>query len=109
MLEHAIYSVISPEGCAAILWNDPAKASDAAVALKMTAQDLLELGVIDEVIPEPLGGTHRDPPSVAARVAKALDTHIRQLQEVPLDELLVQRERKYRQMGVVAGLASEGG
>ncbi len=109
MLEHAIYSVISPEGCAAILWNDPAKASDAAAALKMTARDLLELGVIDEIIPEPLGGAHRDPPAVAARVAKALDTHIRQLLEVPRDELLVQRERKYRQMGVVAGLASEGG
>src|SRR5919106_1206101 len=61
MLEHAIYSVISPEGCAAILWDDPAKAADAATNLKLTAKDLLELGVIDEIAPEPVGGAHRDP------------------------------------------------
>src|SRR5207249_6086979 len=68
MLENAIYSVISPEGCAAILWDDPAKAPDAAAALKLTAKDLLELGVIDEVIPEPMGGAHRDPSAMAERL-----------------------------------------
>lgn len=109
MLEHAIYSVISPEGCAAILWNDPAKAPDAAVALRMTAQDLLELGVIDEIIPEPLGGAHRDPPAVAARVAKAAATHLGQLLDMPVEELLARRERKYRQMGVVGGPLSANG
>src|ERR671918_2389933 len=61
MLEHSVYSVISPEGCAAILWDDPAKAADAATNLKLTAKDLLELGVIDEIVPEPVGGAHRDP------------------------------------------------
>src|SRR5947207_3881039 len=70
MLEHAIYSVISPEGCAAILWNNPAKAPEAAAALKMTAHDLLNLGVIDEVIPEPVGGAHRDPHGMAERASK---------------------------------------
>ncbi|HTK86810.1 MAG TPA: acetyl-CoA carboxylase carboxyltransferase subunit alpha, partial [Nitrospiraceae bacterium] len=71
MLEHSIYSVISPEGCAAILWDDPAKVQDAAATLKMTAGDLYKLGVIDEVIPEPIGGAHRDPETAAKRIAKS--------------------------------------
>src|SRR5438046_8628171 len=79
MLEHAIYAVISPEGCAAILWGDPAKAPEAAAALKMTAHDLLNLGVIDEVIPEPVGGAHRDPHGMAERASKVLSTHLSQL------------------------------
>ncbi|MBI4401449.1 MAG: acetyl-CoA carboxylase carboxyltransferase subunit alpha [Nitrospirae bacterium] len=102
MLEHAVYSVISPEGCAAILWDDPTKAPDAAAALKMTANDLLELGVIDEVIPEPVGGAHRDPQAVAERVAKALSAHLSQLEELPVEELLARRDQKYRKMGAVA-------
>jgi acetyl-CoA carboxylase carboxyl transferase subunit alpha len=102
MLEHAIYSVISPEGCAAILWDDPTKAPEAAAALKMTAHDLLKLGVIDEVIPEPVGGAHRDPQAIAERTAKALSTHLGQLEELPLEELLARREQKYRKMGAVA-------
>jgi acetyl-CoA carboxylase carboxyl transferase subunit alpha len=106
MLEHSIYSVISPEGCAAILWDDPAKVPDAATALKMTAQDLLDLGVIDDVIPEPLGGAHRDPKAVAERVAKALTTHLSQLDELSPDHLLAQRDLKYRKMGVVGGQAT---
>jgi acetyl-CoA carboxylase carboxyl transferase subunit alpha len=106
MLEHSIYSVISPEGCAAILWDDPAKVQDAATALKMTAQDLLKLGVIDEVIPEPLGGAHREPKAVSDRVAKAFTSHLSQLDELPTNQLLTQREQKYRKMGVVDGLAS---
>lgn len=104
MLEHSIYSVISPEGCAAILWDDPAKVQDAATALKMTAKDLLELGIIDEVIPEPLGGAHREPKAVSDRVAKALTNLLFQLTELPTDQLLAQREQKYRKMGAVAGL-----
>jgi acetyl-CoA carboxylase carboxyl transferase subunit alpha len=100
MLEHSIYSVISPEGCAAILWDDPAKASDAAAALKMTATDLMTLGVIDEVLPEPTGGAHRNPQAMAERMAKALTAHLSQLEELSGEELLNRRDRKYRQMGV---------
>ncbi|TAJ31091.1 MAG: acetyl-CoA carboxylase carboxyltransferase subunit alpha [Nitrospirae bacterium] len=102
MLEHAIYSVISPEGCAAILWDDPAKAPDAAAALKMTANDLLELGVIDEIIPEPVGGAHRDPHVMAERLAKALSSHLTQLEELSEQALVDTRNEKYRKMGVIA-------
>ncbi|MBI3603577.1 MAG: acetyl-CoA carboxylase carboxyltransferase subunit alpha [Nitrospirae bacterium] len=102
MLEHAIYSVISPEGCAAILWDDPAKAPDAAAALKMTASDLLELGVIDEVIPEPVGGAHRDPHVMAERLTKVLSSHLTQLEELSEQALVDTRNEKYRKMGVIA-------
>jgi acetyl-CoA carboxylase carboxyl transferase subunit alpha len=102
MLEHSIYSVISPEGCAAILWDDPAQAAQAAAALKMTGNDLLRLGVVDEVIPEPMGGAHRDPQATAERVAKALGTHVGQLVDLPIEELLSRREKKFRAMGVTA-------
>jgi len=102
MLEHSVYSVISPEGCAAILWDDPSKAPDAATALKMTANDLLALGVIDEVIPEPVGGAHRDAQATAGRVAKALSAHLSQLEELTAEDLLAQRERKYRRMSAVS-------
>ncbi|MEW6544222.1 MAG: acetyl-CoA carboxylase carboxyltransferase subunit alpha [Nitrospirota bacterium] len=102
MLEHSVYSVISPEGCAAILWDDPAKAPDAAAALKMTAPDLLRLGVVDEVLPEPVGGAHRDPQTMADRVAKALSTHLHQIEELSVEALLARRQQKYRAMGVVA-------
>ena len=102
MLEHAIYSVISPEGCAAILWDDPSQAAQAASALKLTGQDLIGLGVVDEVIPEPLGGAHRDPQMTAERVAKAAGSHLSQLEELPLDELLSRREKKFRSMGVTS-------
>lgn len=108
MLEHAIYSVISPEGCAAILWDDPAKAADAATNLKLTAKDLLELGVIDEIVPEPVGGAHRDPAGTAERVSKSLASHVTQLRELPLGELLTQRDQKYRRMGAVTDGSSSG-
>jgi acetyl-CoA carboxylase carboxyl transferase subunit alpha len=104
MLEHSVYSVISPEGCAAILWDDPAKIPDAAASLKMTAQDLLELGVIDDIIPEPVGGAHRDPKGVSDRIAKALTNHLLPLTELPSDQLLAFRDRKYRAMGAISGL-----
>jgi acetyl-CoA carboxylase carboxyl transferase subunit alpha len=106
MLEHGVYSVISPEGCAAILWDDPGKVPDAAAALKMTAQDLVDLHIVDEVIPEPLGGAHREPRGVTDRVAKALTNQLFQLTDLPLDHLLAQRDQKYRRMGAVSGLAS---
>jgi len=102
MLEHSVYSVISPEGCAAILWNDPTKAEDAAVALKMTASDLLELGIVDEIISEPLGGAHRDPQATSERVAKSIANHLNELQQMPVEDLLARRAEKYRRMGVVA-------
>jgi acetyl-CoA carboxylase carboxyl transferase subunit alpha len=102
MLEHAVYSVISPEGCAAILWDNPAKAPDAAAALKMTANDLLGLGIVDDVIPEPVGGAHRDVQMMAERVAKTLLTHLSQLEELPTAELLARRDQKYRKMGVTS-------
>ena len=104
MLEHGVYSVISPEGCAAILWDDPAKVPDAAAALKMTAQDLVDLHIVDEVIPEPLGGAHREPRAVSERLAKALTNQLVQLGELPINELLAQRDRKYRRIGTVSGL-----
>jgi acetyl-CoA carboxylase carboxyl transferase subunit alpha len=104
MLEHGVYSVISPEGCAAILWNDPAKVPDAASALKMTAQDLLDLHIVDEVIPEPLGGAHRDPKAVTQRVAKTLTNQLFQVNDLSIEQLLAQRDRKYRKIGAVNGI-----
>ena len=102
MLEHSVYSVISPEGCAAILWDNPAKVQDAAAALKMTASDLRGLGVIDEVIPEPTGGAHRDPRMAAERIAKSLANHLGQLDEFSPADLLARRDQKYRAMGAVS-------
>jgi len=104
MLEHGVYSVISPEGCAAILWDDPAKVPDAAAALKMTAQDLVDLEIVDEVIPEPLGGAHREPRAVTDQVAKALTNQLYQLTDLSVADLLDQRDRKYRRIGAVTGL-----
>jgi acetyl-CoA carboxylase carboxyl transferase subunit alpha len=106
MLEHGVYSVISPEGCAAILWDDPAKVPDAATALKMTAQDLVDLHIVDEVVPEPLGGAHREPRAVAERVAKTLTNQLSQLNDLSIEQLLAQRDRKYRRIGAVSGLSS---
>ncbi len=107
MLEHSVYSVISPEGCAAILWDNPAKVPDAAMALKITAQDLMGLGVIDEIVPEPLGGAHREPKAVCDRVAKALTNQLFQLLDLPHNELLNQRDLKFRKIGAVEGLAAQ--
>ncbi|MDP3091078.1 MAG: acetyl-CoA carboxylase carboxyltransferase subunit alpha [Nitrospira sp.] len=106
MLEHSVYSVISPEGCAAILWDNPAKVPDAAMALKITAQDLMGLGVIDEIVPEPLGGAHREPKAVCDRVAKALTNQLFQLLDLPHNELLNQRDLKFRKIGAVEGLTA---
>jgi acetyl-CoA carboxylase carboxyl transferase subunit alpha len=99
MLEHAIYSVISPEGCAAILWGDASKSSTAATALRMTAPELLKLNIIDDIITEPLGGAHRDISLTAKHVSNTLDTHFSQLEKIPLPTLLKQREAKFRSLG----------
>jgi acetyl-CoA carboxylase carboxyl transferase subunit alpha len=99
MLENAVYSVISPEGCAAILWKDASQKERAAEALKLTAEDLLRLQVIDEIIPEPAGGAHADPAQAAAALHGALDKALRALEKVPPDKLLRQRADKYRRIG----------
>jgi len=100
MLENSIYSVISPEGCAAILWKDQARAEDAAAALKLTARDLKSFGVVDEVLPEPPGGAHMDPDAIAETVASAIRRHLKQLRKVKPDVLLGRRHKKFRAMGV---------
>jgi acetyl-CoA carboxylase carboxyl transferase subunit alpha len=104
MLEHSVYSVISPEGCAAILWDSPEKIPDAASALKMTADDLAKLGIIDQIVPEPLGGAHREPRAMYDQVGKALTNRLFELLDVPADQLVAQRDEKYRKMGAVNGL-----
>ncbi len=107
MLEHSVYSVISPEGCAAILWDNPEKIPDAASSLKMTADDLAELGVIDQIVSEPLGGAHREPRAVYDQVGKALTNQLFELLDVYLaGQLLMQRDQKYRKIGAVTGLLS---
>lgn len=99
MLEHAIYSVISPEGAASILWRDSARAQDAATNMKITAQDLLKFKVIDDVIPEPIGGAHRDPGVVMAAAAKAIDTALTQLDGLTPADLRKQRREKFLAIG----------
>jgi acetyl-CoA carboxylase carboxyl transferase subunit alpha len=99
MLEYSIYSVISPEGCASILWRDPAKIGEAAAQLKLTAPDLVALGICDEVIPEAPGGAHRNAPLTASRLRTALKTHLKALIELPPAELIERRYQKFRRMG----------
>jgi len=101
MLEHAIYSVIAPEGAAAILWRDAAKAAEVAEALKITAADLLNLGIIDGVVPEPRGGAHTDPDLAARHLRAALGRAMRSLRGVPVPVLLRRRARKFRHIGRV--------
>ena len=100
MLENSVYSVISPEGCAAILWKDASQKERAAEALKLTATDLLKLGVIDEIIPEPLGGAHRDPREAANTLRSHLLKSLKEVRALPLDRLLEERYQKFRRMGV---------
>jgi acetyl-CoA carboxylase carboxyl transferase subunit alpha len=99
MLEYSIYSVISPEGCASILWRDPAKIGEAAAQLKLTAPDLVNLGICDEVIPEAAGGAHRNAAVTAAKLRAALKNHLRELTELPPAELVERRYQKFRKMG----------
>jgi len=100
MLEHAIYSVISPEGCAAILWGDGAKAPEAAQLMRITAPDLQKAGVIDAVIPEPIGGAHRSWEDAAANLRLALREHLGQLRPLSGDALVQDRYEKFRRIGV---------
>jgi acetyl-CoA carboxylase alpha subunit len=92
--------VISPEGCAAILWKDQDKKAEAAEAMKLTAPDLLELAVVDGVISEPLGGARGDPDGTCRRVGAALGAALRELERKPVDELLAERYKKFRRLGV---------
>jgi acetyl-CoA carboxylase carboxyl transferase subunit alpha len=101
MFENSVYSVISPEGCAAILWKDASQRERAAEALKLTAEDLLELGVIDEIVPEPPGGAHADPEAAADRLGEALRRHVRQLRKLRIEKILRRREEKYLSMGAL--------
>lgn len=100
MLEHAVYSVISPEGCAAILWKNPGAAQDAAAAMKITARDLKELGIIDEVVPEPEGGAHTDHARAAALLRPYLQKALRELSKLKPAALREERYKKFRRMGV---------
>jgi acetyl-CoA carboxylase carboxyl transferase subunit alpha len=99
MLENSIYSVISPEGCASIMWRDSTKAEIAAEALKITAQDLLELKLIDEIVPEPEGGAHTDPVGAARLLDPVLSDALSSLERVPVQQLLAERYEKFRRMG----------
>jgi len=100
MLEHAIYSVISPEGCAAILWKNATAAPDAAAAMKITARDIKRLGIVDEIVPEPPGGAHSDPPKSAELLAPYLERALHDLQKQKPSLLLEERFKKFRKMGV---------
>ncbi|MDD4940148.1 MAG: acetyl-CoA carboxylase carboxyltransferase subunit alpha [Candidatus Omnitrophica bacterium] len=102
VLENAYYSVISPEGCAAILWKNGSKASIAAGVLKLTAPDLLDMGIIDEMIPEPLGGAHTNPEKMAATLKECLLRNLQALNALKKDELLKLRYKKFRGMGATA-------
>ena len=99
MLEHSIYSVITPEGCAAILWRDAGRAEEAATAMKITAPDLKGFGLVDEIVPEPLGGAHADPDAQFASLDRILDAQLRDLSAMPLVELVDGRYEKFRRMG----------
>ncbi|HEX2115911.1 MAG TPA: acetyl-CoA carboxylase carboxyltransferase subunit alpha [Alphaproteobacteria bacterium] len=99
MLEHAVYSVISPEGCASILWRSGEHAQTAAEALRLTAQDLLRLKVIDTIVPEPLGAAHRDPPKTIAALGNAIAASLRELQGLDGDTLRAKRREKFLEMG----------
>jgi acetyl-CoA carboxylase carboxyl transferase subunit alpha len=108
ILEDAYYSVISPEACSAILWKDRRHAAEAAEALKLTAQDLLKLGVVDEIIPEPEGGAHRDHEAMAATLGEALRANLDRLLKQPMDKLLEMRYEKFRRLGNFAEISANG-
>jgi len=102
VLENAYYSVISPEGCAAILWKDGSRAPEAAEALKLTAQDLLQMGFIDEIIPEPMGGAHHDVQKMAHNLKEAIQRNLKLLKAQPFEKMLELRYQKFRKIGSIA-------
>ena len=99
MLENAIYSVISPEGCATILWRDPKKMLDAAKAMKLSAKDLLDLEIIDEIIPEPIGGAHRDKDQILLNVRETLSKNLEKFKNMSSDEIFNDRKSKFLKIG----------
>jgi len=107
MMENAYYSVISPEGCAAILWKDRKHAPEAAEAMKLDADNLKRLGIIDDVVSEPVGGAHEDPAAAAKLLRKAISKCFKELDGVPVDKLLSDRYKKFRAMGEFAVVESE--
>ena len=107
MLQYSVYSVISPEGCASILWKDAGRASDAAMALGLTADRLRDLGLVDKVLSEPLGGAHRDPHLMGATLKKALTDQMRQFRTMQSDELVARRMERILQYGKFELLAQE--
>ena len=102
MLEHAVYSVISPEGCAAILWKDQTRAEDAADALRLTSGDLSKFGVIDQVLPEPRGGAQMDPGTMSSTIEEGIRRHLKQLKKIRPEALINRRYKKFRSMGAAA-------
>jgi acetyl-CoA carboxylase carboxyl transferase subunit alpha len=107
MLENAIYSVISPEGCATILWRDPKRTLDAAKAMKLSSKDLLELKVIDEIIPEPIGGAHRDRDLILDNVRKSIESNLNEFLNMSGDEILEHRKNKFLTIGRSKGFVSQ--
>jgi acetyl-CoA carboxylase carboxyl transferase subunit alpha len=103
MLQYSIYSVISPEGCASILWKSAEKASDAAATLGVTSDRLKSLGLIDEIVKEPLGGAHRDPEALMANIKTAIDSQLKQLKAMPVDELVKRRQQRLLAYGAFEG------
>ena len=106
MLENAIYSVISPEGCATILWRDPKRTLDAAKAMKLTSKDLLKLKIIDEIIPEPIGGAHRDKNLILENVRKSIETNLNEFLNMSEEDILKHRKNKYLTIGRTRGFVS---
>lgn len=106
MLQYAYCSVITPEGCAAILWRTAEKAPEAAEALRLTAGDLKGFGIIDEIVPEPLGAAHRSPREMATTLERRIGRHLRELKQVPVERLLEERYQKLRRAGVVVEAAA---
>tara|TARA_B110000238_G_C15895420_1_gene339546 strand:+ start:13 stop:561 length:549 start_codon:yes stop_codon:yes gene_type:complete len=107
MLENAIYSVISPEGCATILWRDPKRTLDAAKAMKLLSKDLLQLKVIDEVIPEPVGGAHRDRDLILENVRKSIENNLNEFLNMSGDEIFDHRKNKFLTIGRNKGFVSQ--
>ena len=99
MLEHSIYTVISPEGAASILWHDSSRAQDAATGMKITAEDLLRFGIVDRVVPEPVGGAHREPEAIIAATGDAIEDSLASMDNLPAEEVRRQRREKYLSVG----------
>tara|TARA_B110000285_G_C14813503_1_gene463076 strand:- start:274 stop:732 length:459 start_codon:yes stop_codon:yes gene_type:complete len=107
MLENAIYSVISPEGCATILWRDPKRTLEAAKAMKLSSKDLLELRVIDEIIPEPVGGAHRDRDLILDNVRRSIENNLNEFENMNGEEVFNHRKNKFLTIGRTKGFVSQ--